>query len=123
MGLLKAIFGAKTPPVHIDDSNFEAEVLKSDVPVILDAWSPGCAPCKRLEEVMMRLSTTYSGRVKVCEMNVQGAPRASMTLKVASTPSVFYFLDSELKERVMGYRSSLYHEEAIEELFGISKKG
>lgn len=122
MGLLSAIFGEKKMPTHLTDENFQKEVIDSDVPVIVDVWSAGCQPCKRLEEVMVSLASTYSGRVKVCEMNAAGAPKASMEFKIASTPTVLYFNSGELKERVVGFRSSLYHQEAIEELFSIPKK-
>lgn len=121
MGLLGKLFGgSKKMPTHVNDKNFEEEVLKSDLPVILDVWSPGCAPCKRLEEIMVSLATKYDGKVKVCEMGSHAAPRASMRLTIAATPTVVYFKGGKEVERVAGFRGSLYHQELVEEAFGIA---
>ncbi len=122
MGLLSDLFGKKEPPLHIDDSNFEEEVLRSDVPVILDIWSPNCGPCKQLEDVMFGLRKQYDGRVKVCEANSRAALKVAGSLRITATPTVVYFDKGREKERVIGFRSSLYHQEAIEEVFGIAKK-
>lgn len=124
MGILSKIFGLTPakPPLHIDDSNFEDEVLRSGVPVIVDVWGPSCAPCKQLEPVIQSLAGTYDGRVKVCEMGTHFAPRATGMLRVTGTPTVLYFDKGKEKERVVGVRGSLYHEQTVEELFGIPKK-
>jgi len=124
MGLLSKIFGSSPSktPVHIDDSNFEDEVLRSGIPVIIDIWGPSCRPCKQLEPIIQSLAGTYDGRVKVCEMGTHFAPRATASLRVTGTPTVVYFKKGKEKERVVGVRGSLYHEEAIEEIFGIPKK-
>ena len=124
MGILNKIFGVqpKKAPVHVDDSNFEAEVLRSGLPVILDIWGPNCRPCKQLEPVIQALAGTYDGRVKVCEMGTHFAPKAATMLRVTGTPTVIYFAKGREKERVVGVRGSLYHEQTIEEIFGIPKK-
>lgn len=118
MGLLD-FFKAKKMPVHVDDTNFQREVLESALPVVLDVWSPNCGPCKKLEEVMVALATRYDGKVKVCEMGSHMAPRAAMRLRVSATPTVIYFASGREKERVMGFRGSLYHRETIAEVFKI----
>ena len=123
MGLLDLFSRApRKNPTHINDDNFVELVKKSKIPVIVDAWSPRCAPCKQLEPVMVSLATRYDGRVLICEMNTHGAPRAATELKIAATPTVVYFKNGKPVEKVVGFRGSLYHEEAIEELFGIPKK-
>ncbi|MDH5492125.1 MAG: thioredoxin domain-containing protein, partial [Myxococcales bacterium] len=107
------------PPTSVNDSNFESEVLRSDLPVILDVWSPGCAPCKQLEEVIFGLSQQYRGQVKVCEMNSAGATKTAMRLRISGTPSVVYFRGGREVERVVGFRGSLFHRQTIEEVFEI----
>lgn len=124
MGWFSALLGLtpKKAPVHIDDDNFTREVMQSEVPVLLDVWGPNCAPCKQLEPIVMGLAASYDGRVKVCELNAAGAPRAMARLRVRGTPTVIYFAPKgREKERVVGMRGSLYHEETIEEIFGIPK--
>ncbi len=119
MGLLSKLFKAKKMPVHIDDSNFEEEVLRSSLPVVLDVWSANCAPCQKLEEVMVTLATQYDGRVKVCELGTHLAPKMAGQLRISATPTVIYFKKGREKERVMGFRGSVYHREAIAEILGV----
>lgn len=116
MGLFERIFGRRAPramPVHIDDDNFEEEVLRARLPVMLDVWGPDCAPCLQLEPIVMRLAGRYQGRVKVAEVNAAAAPRTMRLLHVRGTPTVIYFRGRSEVERVVGFRSEPYHEEII----------
>lgn len=117
MGLWEKLFGATkvVQPVRVDDRNFTAEVLHSKVPVLLDVWSEGCAPCRQMETVVMDLATRYQGRVKVAEMCVSTAPQTVGRLNVRGTPTLIYFKDGAEYERVVGMRSSLYHRELIDQ--------
>lgn len=123
MGFFSKLLGItpKKQPIHVDDDTFEEEVRRSSVPVVLDVWGPSCGPCKQLEPIMMQLAAEYDGRVKVCEMSVVTGPRASALLRVKGTPTVIYFQDGREVERVVGMRSSVYHEQTIEDVFGIAK--
>lgn len=121
MGFFSKLLGI-TPtklPVHVEDSTFQAEVVRSDIPVILDVWGPQCAPCKKLEPIMMQLAAQYDGRVKVCEMSTESGGRTAAQLRIKSTPTVVYFKRGREVERISGLRGSLYHEQSIEELFEI----
>lgn len=124
MGFFSKLLGItpKKPPVHVDDESFDAEVRRSPLPVLLDVWGPNCGPCKQLEPVVMQLAAEYEGRVKVCELNAAAAPRTAALLRVKGTPTVIYLRDGREVERVVGMRGSLYHEETIEEVFGIPKE-
>jgi thioredoxin-like negative regulator of GroEL len=122
MGLLSRIFGRRPPPVmpvHVDDASFAREVLGSDLPVMLDVWGPGCAPCRQLEPIVIRLAGRYSGRVKVAELNAAEAPRSAARLGVRGTPTVVFLKDRREVERVVGFRGEPWLEEIIEtELLG-----
>ena len=123
MGLLSFLRGTpKQPPLSLNDANFEAEVGKSELPVVIDIWSAGCAPCKHLEPVFMDLAGRYAGRVKVCELGTHLAPRAAGQLQVRATPTVVFVKGGKVVETVVGARSSVYYAEAIEELFGVPPK-
>lgn len=123
MGILSFLRGTpKQPPVSLTDANFAAEVNQKELPVLIDVWSPGCAPCRHLEPVFMDLAGRYAGRVKVCEMGTQAAPRAASELGVRATPTVLFMRDGKVVETIVGVRSSLYFAEAIEELFGVPPK-
>ena len=116
MGLLSKLFGGapKVMPVNVDDSTFEREVLRSELPVMLDVWGPDCLPCRHLEPIVMRLAARYQGRVKVAEVNAAAAPRTTARLGVQGTPTVVFFRRRREVERVVGFRGEAYLDEVIQ---------
>jgi thioredoxin 1 len=123
MGLFAKLFGPRAPrvqPAHLDDGNFIAEVLRSDVPVVVDVWSPGCGPCRMLEPVVMDLASAYQGRVKVAELNAAEAERTVARYGVLGTPTVLFFRRGREVERVVGFVGERYLREVIDtELLGV----
>jgi thioredoxin 1 len=120
MGWLRKLFKVKeaVQPVSVDDTNFEDEVLGSDLPVLLDVWTPTCVHCGRLVPVVVGLATRYQGKLKVAEINGEESPRTMARLRVRGTPTVVYFHQGREVERVVGFKGSLYHQDYIEnELF------
>ena len=118
MGILSKLFGDKPPtvqPTHVTDSNFNQEVLASEIPVVVDFWSDGCPPCRQLEPIIMGLATDYAGRVKVCEVPVREARAVAAQYRIQGTPTVLYFAPGgKLVERVVGFRGRAYHQEVID---------
>ena len=117
MSWLKKLVGLEQEPlpvISVNDENFRAEVLESDVPVLLDIWSPTCAPCKQLESVVVDLAKHYAGRLKVTEISTEVGGKSLARLGVRSTPTVIYFKRGREVERVVGLRGSLYHSDFIE---------
>lgn len=117
MGILSGLFGPKKPrvqPTHVDDANFHAEVLRSELPVVVDVWSPGCGPCKMLEPIVMDLATEYAGRVKVAELNAAEAGRTAARHGVMGTPTVLFFRKGREVERVVGFVGSRYLREVVD---------
>ncbi len=119
MGFLSKLFKEKkkVQPVSVNDENFKQEVLESELPVMLDVWGPSCVHCTRLEPIIVRLAAKYEGKIKVAEMNARSAPMSSGSLGVRGTPTVIYFKDGKIIERVSGFRGELYHMEIIETEF------
>jgi thioredoxin 1 len=116
MSWLQRLFTVKekVQPVTVSDENFEAEVLRSKIPVLLDVWTPTCVHCDRLVPVILGLATRYQGALKVAEINGAEAPRTMATLDIKGTPTVVYFREGVEVERVVGFRGSLYHQDFIE---------
>ena len=116
MGILSRLLKGtpKKQPVSVNDANFHAEVIKSDMPVLLDFWGESCPPCKQLEPVIMALAAEFDGKVKVVECNVATAQKICSRYNIMSTPTVLYMRGGEVVERVSGFRGSLYHREIIE---------
>ncbi len=124
MGLLTRLFGPRAPrvqPAHVDDASFATEVLRSELPVLVDVWGPGCGPCQMLEPIIMSLAGAYEGRVKVAELNAAEANRTAARYGVMSTPTVLFFRRGREVERVVGFVGERYLREIVDtELLGIA---
>ena len=122
MGLLSRLFGPGAPkamPVHVDDANFVAEVRRSELPVVLDVWSPGCGPCKNMEPIVMALAGRYQGRVKVAELNAAASQATAARLGVSGTPTVLFFKGQHEVDRVVGFVGERYLADVVDhELLG-----
>ncbi len=118
MGLLDFLTGGpKKDPVHITDENFENEVLKSDVPVLLDAWGPDCPWCMKLVPTIRILAARYDGKVKVGEVNVADARNISKRFGIRGTPTILFFKNGAVVERMSGYQFEDVLDEAIKRKF------
>jgi thioredoxin 1 len=116
MGWIRKLFAIKdkVQPISVNDDNFETEVLNSDIPVLLDIWTPTCVHCDKLVPIVVGLANRYRGKLKVAEINGAEAPQTMAKYKVRGTPTVIYFVDGQEFERVVGFRGSLYHQDLIE---------
>lgn len=114
MGFFSDLFGGPTidPTPILTLAAFREQVIGAEVPVIVDVWSPTCAPCKALVPVMRELATKHDGRVRVAEINVAAAEPALLgKLGVRATPTVIIYEGGEEFGRVTGYRPpSWFHE-------------
>jgi len=120
MGLMKWLGlegDCKDEPLALSDENFADEVGRSELPVLVDVWSPGCAPCAALAPTIMRLACKYEGRIKVTQLNSHAAPKTAARLGVRGTPTVLFLKRGKIIERVVGTRGQHYYEEIIEDEF------
>ena len=119
MGLLDRLFGAggkKVLPERVRDLDaFRRLVLKSDIPVIVDVWSPSCGPCKKLEPVLIDVATRYEGRVRLVEIGSADAePKLLARLGVRATPTLIVFDRGEELGRSTGFRPASWFDQMIE---------
>ena len=89
--------------VKVTKDNFEQEVMNSDVPVLVDFWAAWCGPCRMLSPVVSEVADEYSGKVKVCKVNVDEEPELAMTYKVSSIPMMAVFKNKEPVKTAVGY--------------------
>ncbi|MFT3808125.1 thioredoxin TrxA [Arenimonas sp.] len=76
---------------HVGDADFEAEVLKSDVPVLVDFWAEWCAPCKMIGPIVDEMAGTYAGKVKVVKLNIDHNPKVPRQYAVRGIPTLMLF--------------------------------
>ncbi len=88
--------------IEFTDQNFEQEVLKSDVPVVIDFWAIWCGPCKLVAPIMDELAETYEGRAKIGKLDVDVNQQTAIKYGVRSIPTVLFFKDGEVKDIVIG---------------------
>ena len=88
--------------LNITKSNFEKEVIFSEIPVVLDFWATWCGPCKMLSPVLDELAAEYSDRARFCKVNVDDEPELSARFGIASIPTVILFRNGEAVQRQMG---------------------
>lgn len=88
--------------VVITENNFEAQVLKSEIPVVIDFWAEWCAPCKLLEPIIDQLADEYEGRIKFGKIDVDSNPSISMNYGIRSIPTLLIFKSGEAVEQLIG---------------------
>ena len=96
--------------VTITKNNFEAEVLRSEIPVLVDFWATWCMPCRMIAPVVEELpviseiAEEYAGTVKVGKVNVDEEPELAMQFRVDSIPTVMLFKEGRLVNTTVGFR-------------------
>ncbi|SMC26225.1 thioredoxin [Desulfacinum hydrothermale DSM 13146] len=88
--------------IEINDSNFEQEVLKSDLPVLVDFWAPWCGPCRAIAPVVEELSNDYAGKLKVAKCNVDENPNTPARFGIRAIPTLILFKGGNVTEQITG---------------------
>lgn len=89
---------------HVTDATFADEVLKSDLPVLVDFWAPWCGPCLQVAPILEELSTTYAGRVKIVKINTDENPQVAQAYGIISIPTMNVYRGGELVKQIIGAR-------------------
>ncbi len=87
---------------HVTDANFEQEVIKSDIPVLVDLWAEWCGPCRMIAPIIEEMSTEYEGRAKMVKLDVDENPMTPGKYGVRNIPTVLFFKNGEVVDKVVG---------------------
>ncbi len=88
----------------VNDATFDAEVLKSSTPVLVDFWAPWCGPCRAVAPTVDAIATDFAGKLKVVKLNTDESGEVAMKYGVTSIPTLMVFKGGEVVERVLGNR-------------------
>lgn len=89
--------------LELNENNFETEVLKSDIPVLVDFWAAWCGPCKSIAPILEQLAEEYAGKVKIAKVNVDNNQTLAKQYQVMSIPNLVFFKDGKKADQIVGF--------------------
>jgi len=102
--------------IEVDDGSFEAEVLKSDTPVLVDFWAPWCGPCKAIAPLVEDLAKNFSGKIKFAKCNVDNSPVTPSKYGIKAIPTLIFFKSGGVVNQITGMVAKSKLEEALNKL-------
>ena len=100
----------------VTTSNFEQEVLKSSVPVLVDFWAVWCGPCKAIAPIVDGVAATYAGKLKVAKVNVDQNSATPSRFGIRGIPALLFFKGGKVADQIVGYVPQDVIEEKIKRL-------
>ena len=102
--------------VHVSDSTFDAEVLNSDIPVLVDFWAEWCGPCKMIAPVLDEIADEYEGKLKICKVDVDSNPDIPPKFGIRGIPTLIVFKGGNVEATKVGALSKTQLSEFVKEL-------
>ena len=88
--------------INVNDKNFKQEVLESDISVLVDFWAEWCMPCHMVAPTVEAIAKKYKGKLKVCKVNVDEAPKTSSEYGIMSIPTLAIFRNGKVVDKIVG---------------------
>ena len=105
----------------VSDTTFETDVLKADLPILVDFWAPWCGPCRMVAPVLDKVAEQYAGKVQVVKLNVDENPVTAQTYGIRSIPTVALFHGGEVVDGVLGAAPLPYFTEMLDKHLSAEK--
>jgi thioredoxin 1 len=105
--------------MHVTDDQFEATVLKSATPVIVDFWAPWCGPCRQIAPSLEKIANEYDGKVIVAKVNTDEDPRWAQEYEVTGIPTMLFVADGKVVYRQVGAVPFGYLKKIVEEFIKV----
>lgn len=103
---------------NIDSTSFDSEILKSELPVLIDFWAPWCGPCKMVGPVVETLAAENQGKIRVVKINVDENQSLAMQYGIRSIPTLSFFKGGEEVKRIVGAQGKAQLQKVIDQVIG-----
>ena len=101
---------------EVTDENFNAEIMNSDIPAVVDFWAEWCGPCRMVSPVVEELANDYKGKIKVAKMDVDQNRETPIRFGIRNIPTLIFFKGGEVTQTIVGVQPKSQIEEEIKKL-------